>query len=89
MEIKTKEMKQATYQVACVQGDYSVNANVTIGNDGKVINMDGGVVALRGKHLASFGIYGDNANVNYSGLSLDEKNAVNTLIEQFKQKIQA
>ena len=84
MEIKTKDLIQANYKVVAEQGEYNISANVTIGAEGNVINMDGGTVSKQGKFMASFGLFGDNANVNYSGLSLVEKNEVNELIEQFK-----
>jgi hypothetical protein len=88
MEIQKKEMKQASYNVVAQQGDLIITANVTIGAEGAVINIDGGSIQREGKFMASFGKYGENMNVNYSALSLEEMNAVNEVIEDFIKAVQ-
>ena len=85
MKVTKKTMKQANYNVTCTSGDYVVIANVTIGNDNVVLNVDGGNVTKKGEFVASFSEYGNNLNINYnSGVTLDEKSTVLTLIEEFK-----
>lgn len=84
MKVKSKDLKSASYQVVCTNGDYEISASVNIGSD-EVKNMDNGAVTKKGEFVASFSEYGNNLNINYnSGVTLDEKSTVLTLIEEFK-----
>lgn len=83
----TKNLITATYAVSSESDNYSISANVKINANGEVEHMDSGTINKGGAFIASFGYFGANLNVNYNGLTLDEKNAVNTLIEEFKASI--
>lgn len=85
MEIKTKELLTASYKVVCISEDYKIEGNATIGANNEVTNLEGCTIHKEGAFMASFGMHGDNTNVNYSGLTLEEKNAVNAVIEEFKR----
>lgn len=82
-----KKLITATYAVNAEIDGYAISANVRLDANNEVENMDSGQIHKEGAFMASFGMYGDNTNVNYSGLTLEEKNTVNAVIEDFKASI--
>lgn len=88
MEIKSKELRSASYEMTCESGEYLIKGNVTIGANNKVASMDGCQITKGGISIASFGYYGANLNINFaSNMELEEQSAVLTLIEDFRNNI--
>lgn len=85
MEIKTKELLTASYKVAVISEDYKIEGNATIGANNEISNLEGCTIYKGEAFIASFSKHGANQNVNYYGLTLEEQNAINTLIEEFKR----
>lgn len=86
MEIKTKELMTASYKVACVSGDYSIEGNVTLGSNNEVTTLDSCIIQKSGTFVAGFSLYNKNLNVNYaSNIDLTEQGIVLGLIDEFKQ----
>ena len=86
MKVKSKDLKSASYQVVCTNGDYEISASVNIGSD-EVKNMDNGAVTKKGEFVASFGEYGGQLNVNFATIALAEKSSVLSMIETFKSPV--
>ena len=82
-----KKLITDTYAVSSEIDGYAIFANVRINSSNEVESMESGQVHKSGAFLASFGLYGENSNVNYNALTLDEKNTVNAVIEDFKASI--
>lgn len=87
MEIKTKELMTASYKVTCISEDYKIEGNVIIDGNNEVTSLEGCTIYKGETFIASFFKHGANQNVNYYGLTLEEQNAINTLIEEFKASI--
>ena len=85
MEIKTKKLLTASYKVACISEDYKIEGNATIGANNEISSLEGCTINNGEAFIASFSKHGANQNVNYYGLTLEEQNAINTLIEEFKR----
>lgn len=85
MEIKTKELLTASYKVTCISEDYKIEGNATIGANNEISSLEGCTINKGETFIASFSKHGANQNVNYHGLTLEEQNAINTLIEEFKR----
>ena len=83
MKVKSKDLKSASYQVVCTNGDYEISASVNIGSD-EVKNMDNGAVTKKGEFVASFSEHGGQPNYNYSAIGEDEQKNVISLIFAFK-----
>lgn len=85
MEIKTKEMKQATYKVEAESDGYNVQANVTIGTDNAVTNIESGSVTKDGAYIANFSMFGVNLSVNYtSEITLEVQQQILNIINELK-----
>lgn len=87
MEIKTKELLTASYKVTCISEDYKIEGNVIIEGNNEISSLEGCTIYKGETFIASFSKHGANQNVNYYGLTLEEKNAINALIEDFKASI--
>lgn len=85
MEIKTKELLTASYKVAVICEDYKIEGNVIIDGNNEVTSLEGCTINKGEAFIANFSKHGANQNVNYYGLTLEEQNAINTLIEEFKR----
>lgn len=85
MEIKTKELLTASYKVTCISEDYKIEGNVIIDGNNEVTSLEGCTINKGEAFIANFSKHGANQNVNYYGLTLEEQNAINTLIEEFKR----
>ncbi len=90
MEEKNKTLVEATYDVVAESGNFVIGAKVTVDGDNVVNKIVAGTVKQGDVLSARFSLWNDKQlQVTYLVTTKEERDAINTAIEEFKTNAMA
>lgn len=88
MNITEKILKSAAYNVTAENEGNKITCSLVIGTNGKIVQIENGVITINETTVATFNEYSGNMNVSFNVSGSEEKVAVIELIDTFKQKVE-
>lgn len=88
MNITEKILKSAAYNVKAENEGNKITCSLVIGTNGKIVQIENGVITINETTVATFNEYNGNMNVSFNVSGNEEKVAVIGVIDALKKKVE-
>ena len=88
MNITEKILKSAAYNVKAENEGSKINCSLVIDTNGKIVQVENGVITIDETTVATFNEYSGNMNVSFNVSDNTTKIAVLEVIEALKKKVE-